>query len=243
MDNIPTCYRHPTTEAYLQCSRCGRYICGVCANPGSVGQHCPACLKEQGTQQVIRPTGRGLASRFSKAPVVRAVLFITVVISATERFGLIDWTLLAMWPQSTGLTEPWQFVTHALIHGGFIHLAFNMYALFILGIGLERGMGSRSFASLYVFATLASGVAVFFLSSGPTVGASGAVYGLFGYYLGNAIDAKQQGLGTRQLRAFAPILLINLVISLSPGISWQGHLGGLAAGIAFYFMQKSVKKR
>jgi membrane associated rhomboid family serine protease len=243
MDNIPTCYRHPSTEAYLQCSRCGRHICGACANPGSVGQHCPTCVREQGTQQVMRPAGGGLASRFSKAPVVRAVLFITVGISAAERFGLVDWTLLAMWPQFTGLTEPWQFVTHALIHGGFIHLAFNMYALFILGVGLERGMGSRSFASLYVFATLASGVVVFFLSSGPTVGASGAVYGLFGYYLGNAIDAKQQGLGTRQLRAFAPILLINLVISFSPGISWQGHLGGLLAGIAFYFMQKSLKKR
>jgi membrane associated rhomboid family serine protease len=243
MDHTPTCYRHPNTEAYLQCSRCGRHICGACANPGSVGQHCPACVKEQGTQQVIRPSGSSVASRFAKAPVVRAVLIGTIVVSAAELFGFVDWRLLAMWPESTGLTESWQFVTHAVVHGSFLHLAFNMYALFILGIGLERRIGSRSFASLYLFATLASGAVVFYLSSGPTVGASGAVYGLFGFYLGNAIDAKQQGLGSRQLRAFAPILLINLVISFSPGISWQGHLGGLIAGIAFYFVGKSFKKR
>ena len=175
MDNTPTCYRHPRTEAYLQCSRCERHICGVCASPGSVGQHCPSCIKERGTQQFIRPGRAGVAGRLAGAPVVRFLLFITVVVSAAERFGVVDWTVMAMWPQSTGFTEPWQFLSHALVHGGFIHLAFNMYALFLLGIGLERGIGSRAFASLYLIATLASGAVVFYLSSGPTVGASGAI--------------------------------------------------------------------
>lgn len=243
MDHVPTCYRHSKTVSYLQCSRCGRHICGACANPGSVGQHCQVCVKEKGAQQFIRPSGTSVASRLDGAPVVRAVLIGTIIVSAAESFGLVNWRLLAMWPDSTGLTESWQFVTHALVHGGFMHLAFNMYALFVLGIGLERRIGSRSFGSLYLFAVLVSGVVVFYLSSAPTVGASGAVYGLFGFYLGNAIDAKQQGLGSRQLRAFAPILLINLVISFSPGISWQGHLGGLIAGIVFYFVGKSFKKR
>lgn len=196
-------------------------------------------------QRFVRPaaSSTGLMSQFSGAPVVRAIVIVTVLTSIAEFLGVVDIVRLGLVPQGFAEHETWQFLTHALVHGSFLHLAFNMYALFALGVPLEKQIGSKTFGALYLLATLVGGALVYVLSSGLTVGASGAVYGLFGFWLGTALSARKRGHGSRQLRSFAPILVINLFISLQRNVSWQGHLGGFLAGLVFYWVWITLKRQ
>ncbi len=129
------------------------------------------------------------------------------------------------------LTEPdgwYRLVTSGFMHFGILHLAFNMYFLYVLGPMLERPLGRTRFALLY-FASLLGGSFGVVLSDSPgiTAGASGAVFGLLG--------AATVGLWRRGVNPFSTsigtILLLNVFITFFiPGISIGGHLGGLAAG-------------
>src|SRR5919107_23484 len=125
----------------------------------------------------------------------------------------------------------------AFLHarGSFLHIAFNMYALFLVGPYLEQALGRWRFVALYLLAAVGGQVGVTLLA-GPTpdagwftavVGASGAVFGLFGAVL---VVLRRLGRDARQIVVF---LVINAVIGfLLPGIAWQAHLGGLVTGLA-----------
>jgi membrane associated rhomboid family serine protease len=139
--------------------------------------------------------------------------------------------------------EPWRLITNAFLHGSVIHLALNMYALWVVGSFLETLLGRWRFAALYFLSALGGSACVLAVADllsgsavtadelgrwlGGTVGASGAVFGLFGAIVWV----------TRRLRADARGILvvigINVVYSFTaPSISWQGHMGGLAVGLA-----------
>lgn len=123
----------------------------------------------------------------------------------------------------------WQLITSQFLHVQPWHIAGNMLALWMLGPQLESSLGRIRFLALYLLSGLTGSVVVLWLS-GPgelTLGASGAIYGLFGAFA--VIAHKVRG----DLRSIGAVLAINLVITFAvPNISWQGHLGGLLGGAA-----------
>lgn len=129
--------------------------------------------------------------------------------------------------------EWWRVLTATLLHDGLTHLAFNGYALYVLGPQLERGVGSGAFAALYLAAGLAGGIAFLASSATPVaVGASGAIFGLFGAYLAAAWANRDTPAGRAGLTQLGVLLAINLALPLLiPRIAWQAHLGGLLVGV------------
>lgn len=121
----------------------------------------------------------------------------------------------------------WQVVTSQFTHVQLWHIAGNMLALYVLGPQLEAVFGRVRFLAIYLLSGLAGSVTVLWLSPeiGLTVGASGAIYGLFG-----ALGVVAHKVGG-DLRSLFALLAINVFITFAvPNISWQGHLGGLAGG-------------
>ena len=131
-------------------------------------------------------------------------------------------------PSATTIA-PWQMLTAAFLHGSWLHLLFNMFTLYIFGQVLEPMLGRARFLALYLVAAFGGSVAVLLFSDPFTsvVGASGAIYGLMGAYF---VLLRSVGERAGQLTG---LIAINLIFSfLSPGISWQAHIGGLAVGAA-----------
>jgi membrane associated rhomboid family serine protease len=132
----------------------------------------------------------------------------------------------------------WRIVTSAFLHGSEIHILFNMLALWQVGTFIELIFGTPRMAAIYAFAMLGSGLAItYFTPFDVTIGASGAIFGLFG-----ALGVAALRLGERGrdiLKQTIGIIIINLVLGFTlPGISNAGHIGGLIfgtiAGIALF---------
>jgi membrane associated rhomboid family serine protease len=145
-----------------------------------------------------------------------------------------DWLLIAQGVDSqgniVGVAEGqwYRMLTAAFLHGGIVHLAFNMYFLWIVGTAMEVTIGRWRYLALYFVTALAgSAGALFFSPNVPTVGASGALFGI----LGAAVVFERQGhhvLGGQALG----IAVINFAITfLIPNISFGGHLGGFVGGV------------
>ncbi len=128
--------------------------------------------------------------------------------------------------------EPWRFLTAAFLHSpsSFLHIAFNMYVLYLTGPSLEAAMGRVRFAALYLVAALGGSVGYLLLwtpDQPGTVGASGAVFGMFGALL---VLQRRLKLDLRQT-----LVIVGLNAALGfvvPGIAWQAHLGGFLVGAA-----------
>jgi membrane associated rhomboid family serine protease len=142
----------------------------------------------------------------------------------------------ALTPNSVLLGQQWyRIVTAAFLHGGLVHIGVNMISLWSLGRFIEMAAGSVRMLFIYIVAMIASGLGVVYLSSPqylnvPTLGASGAIFGLFGALF--AIGLKLGRPGMQLVRDNIGILALNLIITFAPGlnISWQAHVCGLIAG-------------
>ncbi len=135
----------------------------------------------------------------------------------------------------------YRLVTSAFLHDGIFHLAFNMYVLWILGQILEAGFGRARFLSLFVVSMLGGAFGVLLLSpDAPTVGASGAVFGLMG-----ATVLVQRAIGGSIWRTpLAPLLMLNIVFTLLvPRVSIGGHFGGLIAGAIMGAAMLALERR
>ena len=131
----------------------------------------------------------------------------------------------------------WRLLTPALVHSSITiaHIGFNMYALFVFGVGLERHFGHGRFFLLYVLGAFTGNVMSFLLSSADSVGASTAVFGLIGaegvfLYQNRRMFAGQF---RSAIQNVIFIVAINLFLGLSPGIDNWGHIGGLLGGLIF----------
>jgi len=130
----------------------------------------------------------------------------------------------------------WRIFTGAFLHGGLVHIAVNMISLWSLGRFVESVVGSPRMFAIYMLSLIASGLGVVFLSAPltPTVGASGAIFGLFGALF--AIGLKLGKPGMELVKANMGILVLNLIITFTvPSISWQAHVAGLLAGFVLTF--------
>jgi membrane associated rhomboid family serine protease len=234
---MAVCYRHTSRETGVSCSNCGRPICPDCMTATPVGMRCPECSKHK-TQVRRLQTG-------SERPAVTvAIIAICVLVyfgMSSSRDPLLD-DKFALLGIAVADGEWWRLITSGFMHGGLLHLGFNMYILWFLGNLLEPSLGPWRFGALY-FASLLSGSFGALLMTSPTtytVGASGAVFGLMGaaFVLSRArgIDPMQSGIG--------PMILLNLGITfVIPGISIGGHLGGLVGGSIAAFLMDRVGDR
>jgi membrane associated rhomboid family serine protease len=130
----------------------------------------------------------------------------------------------------------WRIITGAFLHGGLIHIGVNMMSLWFLGRFIEFAVGSWRMFFIYMASLIVSGLAVVYLSPPmtPTVGASGAIFGLFGALF--AIGFKLGRHGMDLVKSNIGILVINLIITFTvPQISWQAHVAGLLAGFILTF--------
>ena len=131
----------------------------------------------------------------------------------------------------------WRILTGAFLHGNLLHIGVNMLSLWYLGRFIEYALGPWRMLAVYMVSLVASGLGVVYLSAPlvPTVGASGAIFGLFGALF--AIGFKLGKPGMDLVRANVGILVLNLVITFTvPAISWQAHVAGLLAGFVLTYV-------
>lgn len=242
----PTCYRHPDRHTLLKCSRCGRPICSACSIDAAVGQRCPSCVREEGVQKTI-PTTATPSSRRRQAPATTAFIGLAAVFFVLTGFGSTESALflnLAQVNAAVAAGEWWRIFTVVLLHSSVMHILFNMWALWILGPQVERAVGTWPFVGLYLASAGVGGVAAYYWG-GPFdigVGASGAVFGLFGIWLSWALHRRNTAWGRALLSQLGFLLLINAAIPfIVPNISWQAHVGGLAAGFVIGEIWARVK--
>jgi membrane associated rhomboid family serine protease len=230
---MAVCYRHPSRETGVSCSSCGRPICPDCMTPTPVGMRCPECARER-----TRVT-RGVRSR-PTAPIATQVLIaINVIVFVIETAagaplggggGGTVWSHGVLYgPSITVNHEYWRLVTSGFLHDGILHIGINMLSLYFVGAALEPAIGSRNFVVVYMTSLLAGSFgALLFQPDYPTLGASGAIFGIFGALI---VVARYRGIPFWQ-SGLGFVLLLNLVFSLSVrGISIGGHLGGLIGGL------------
>lgn len=131
----------------------------------------------------------------------------------------------------------WRILSGGFLHGGLLHIGVNMMSLWFLGRFIEYAMGPWRMLLIYMISLIAAGLGVVYFSPPmvATVGASGAIFGLFGALF--AIGLRLGKPGRELVRANLGILVINLIITFTvPQISWQAHVAGLAAGFALTFL-------
>jgi membrane associated rhomboid family serine protease len=234
------CYRHPDRETGLSCSDCGRPICADCATFAPVGIRCPdhAGVRRSPTTRLRpRPVRRapGVALASGTAPVTRALIAINValyLIGASQGGGFNNpgGSLYAkLWLDAPDLHNGgwWRLITTTFLHASILHIAFNMFALWVIGRPIEQYLGPARYIGLYLAAGLAGSAGALLQTPGVTVGASGAIFGI----LGAMVVLEWQATGRLAGNAMT-LVVVNLAISFAiPGISWGGHVGGLIGGV------------
>ncbi|WP_457947351.1 rhomboid family intramembrane serine protease [Pseudarthrobacter sp. alpha12b] len=237
----PVCPRHPDRPSYVRCQRCGRPACPDCQRAAAVGFQCVDCVNEtkRTTPEVRTVYGGAVAT--GKPLVTFGIIAACVVVYALQMLIPGDWVYkqfaynnIFAAPQY-GAFEPWRMLTSAFLHSpdSLLHILLNMYTLWIFGQALEPVLGRVRFLALYLISAIGGSVGYLLLNPVLVpgqglvglVGASGAIFGLFGAML---LVQRQRGGDTRQLWV---LIAINGVIGfLIPHIAWQAHLGGLITG-------------
>ncbi len=250
---MATCYRHPSRETAVSCSNCGRPICPDCMTTTPVGMRCPDCASQR--TKVVR-----MRDMTSRPQVTVALIAINVIAFLAEGGGSGGGGAVAEKGELLGsglqraangagieylgvaYGEWWRIITGGFLHANFLHIAFNMYLLYLLGQMLEPVLGHFKFALVYFVSLLTGSLLVLILvPHSPTLGASGAVFGLMGAAAvemrARRIPIMQSGIGI--------LILINLAFSFTvSGISWQGHVGGLLGGaLVMFILQQGDRYR
>jgi membrane associated rhomboid family serine protease len=229
---MAVCYRHPDRETGVSCSNCGRPICPDCMTATPVGMRCPECAQ----QRTRVRTGTSAFGRAGGAPATYALLglnvaaFLVEIAAGAGGFDASGKVIDNYSVFGPGIAdgEWYRVVTGAFLHAGPLHLLFNMFALYILGPFLEPSLGTRRFVALYFASLLMGSLGVILLEPDTrSVGASGAIFGLFA-----AAFVIARGRGLEQIASqLGFLLVINLIFTFSiPGISIGAHLFGAAGG-------------
>ena len=180
---------------------------------------------------------------FQRSPVTLTLILICVAVyilqmmnpNLTSQFGLYAGSLSAQ-----GF---YRIVTCAFLHGSLEHIFVNMVSLYNIGSYVEEYMGSKKYIIVVLVSLLTSGLAVVFLSPPRTltVGFSGVIFGLFGAFI--SIMIITGAIHNRSVYSMVMRMLIpNIIISIMPGVSWQGHLGGFIGGMASGWLANSPKR-
>lgn len=130
--------------------------------------------------------------------------------------------------------EWWRLFSAMFLHLDFVHVGFNMWALFLFGPAVERRFGSVSFAALYLACGLGGGAMYHLVGRlEPAIGASGAIFGIFGALIAATYRQRHTPAGRAVFSQLVMLLALNLAIPLIvPNVAWEAHVGGLVAGLA-----------
>ncbi|MDO5628246.1 MAG: rhomboid family intramembrane serine protease [Mobilicoccus sp.] len=250
--DVPVCANHPDRESHLRCRGCGRPTCPECqhVSPGG-GFVCRDCaVAEDATGRPAEP--RRVAHQPDQTPpppptrrrAPRPVVTFGFGIACIVLYGL-QWlvpsiTAMGDFSAVTGYVEPWRFMTATFLHSPatVTHLLFNLMGLYVMGQFVEPALGRARFAAIYLLSGLGGSVGYLLLLpaltdmasvyawSQPVVGASGAIFGLFGAAF---LVLRRSGAA---VGGMVVLVALNLALPLVyPNIAWQAHLGGAVTGL------------
>jgi membrane associated rhomboid family serine protease len=236
----PTCFRHPGRETYVSCVRCGRPACPDCLRSAAVGQQCVECVRDgnRGARQAAGVFGgRATSNAVVTWTLVGINVLLYIVELAHSNLGN-DWAMLGgaiSGGKVIGVAggQWYRLITSAFLPPpglsglGPLDIAFNMWALIVVGPALERMLGRLRYLAVYLVSGIGASVAFFFLAPAnePALGASGAIFGLFGAWF---VLSRRLRLDSRPV---IMLIVLNLVLGfVIPGIAWQAHIGGLITG-------------
>jgi membrane associated rhomboid family serine protease len=235
---MAVCYRHPSRETGVSCSNCGNPICPDCMTPTPVGMRCPDCSRQRTPVRTLRTIYAEPTATYILIGICVLLYLGTWMSGGATSSVYTDLATLGTGHLTNGQAvgvdqgEVWRLVTGAFLHDprNPLHILFNMYVLYWLGTMLEPVLGHVRFVALYFASLLAGSFGVMLADPGqPTVGASGAVFGLmaaaFVFQRARGVDPWRSGLG--------PVILFNLALPFlfpSLNISIAAHIGGLIGG-------------
>jgi membrane associated rhomboid family serine protease len=246
------CYRHPNVATGVHCTRCGRPICTECMVPAPVGHQCPTCV-EEARREFRKGYGRRVAVADAKSTSATTVLVVAIValyaveVAAAGAGSLIGgptpqklYDLGGAAGVGIASGQYWRMFTAIFLHAGILHLAFNCYALWIFGQIVEQELGRARFLIIFFLTgVFASAASYAFEPSALVVGvgASGAIFGIFGAFVAYNWRRRQTALGAARLRSAILILVINAVLNvgLAGAIDWRAHVGGFVSGLVVGF--------
>jgi len=254
--SVEFCYRHPTEPTRVHCTRCERPICPACMIAAPVGHQCPECVA-LAQQEFRQGPGRRMAVRSITATKVLLVaivgMFVVELLVAGPRTmgsgasteALVD--LGALYPPAIAIGgQFWRLFTAMFLHAGLFHILFNAWALWVFGSMVERDFGTGRFVAIYfVTGFVASATSYAF---GPLflvgVGASGAIFGIFGAFVAYNYRRRHLAMAAQNLRFAMTLLLINALLAFAWGsIDWRAHLGGFVAGVVAGFAADGLGDR
>ena len=238
-ESSPTCYRHPDRETWVSCVRCGRHACPDCLRQAAVGQQCVECVRGTGrTSRAAKTVFGGKPSRTAVVTwTIMAVNILLYLIELAHTSLASDWWMLGYapgYPGGAGVAagQWYRLISSAFLPGtgslGILDIAFNMWALYVVGPGLEQLLGRVRYLTVYLLSAVGGSVLFYYLApqDQPALGASGAIFGLFGAWF---VVSRRLRLDSRGI---VMLIAINLVLSFVYGstIAWQDHVGGLITG-------------
>lgn len=255
--SLPGCYRHPDREAGVRCTRCERPICPECMVSASVGFQCPDCVRGgSGTGHAPAANQpRTLAGGTVAADprlVTKVLIGLNLAIylvqlsvgdAFTDRFTLFGHALLSGHMQGVAEGQWYRMLTSMFLHSpsSYTHIIFNMLSLWWVGGPLEAVLGRARYITLYFVSGLAGSALTYLLAAPnqPSLGASGAIFGLFG---ATAVLMRRRNYDMRPVIA---LLVINLIFTFGwSNIAWQAHIGGLVGGVVVgYAMVHAPRER
>ncbi|MEU0964419.1 rhomboid family intramembrane serine protease [Streptomyces sp. NPDC005917] len=258
--SLPMCYRHPDRETGVRCTRCERPICPECMVSASVGFQCPECVRGTTAGRSGPPPADSRPRTIAGGTVTADPRLLTKILigvniavflvelslgnSFTNRFELIGQAWFPQYGDIEGVArgQYYRLLTAMFLHdsSNFMHIAFNMLSLWWIGGPLEAALGRARYLTLYFVAGLTGSALTYLLAAQnqPSLGASGAIFGLFG---ATAVLIRRLNYDMRPIIA---LLVINLIFTFSGGIAWQAHIGGLVAGvITGYAMVHAPRER
>ena len=253
--DVEYCYRHPSEQTGVHCTRCGRPICPACMVEAPVGYQCPDCVAEA-QREFRKGPGRRIAVANAKTFSLTSLLLLAIgVMYAIEVIpvgvgalfqGPLPIRLVDLGGSIGYLSAPgfeigvaagqyWRLFTSMFLHANLIHVGLNAYALYLFGHTVERELGRLRFGLIYVTSGLFASAVSYALSDprGVAIGASGAIFGVFGAFFAYNFRRRQQALAAARIQQMIFLLAINLVLGLSvSGIDWRAHVGGFVGGLA-----------
>jgi membrane associated rhomboid family serine protease len=214
-----------------------------------VGMRCPECSRQRTPVKTLRNTIR-------RPEVTFALIAINVVVFLSEgsftlsgqptgkiyEEGALFGSIRGVPTLGVAHGQWWRIITSGFMHENLIHIGFNMYVLYVLGQMLEPALGRLRFGTIYAVSLLTGSFGALLVTPhSPTVGASGAIFGLMG---AAAVEMRARQIPIMQ-SGVGGLILLNLVISFTlPGISWGGHIGGLIGGaVATLVIQLGARYR
>jgi membrane associated rhomboid family serine protease len=231
---MPTCYRHPNRETGVSCSNCGNPICPDCMTATPVGMRCPNCARRRTPTRTLQSV--------AVEPIATYVLIaINVAIFFGAQSSIQTQNQLVLYGPSVADGDIWRLLTSGFLHVQYLHIILNMASLWMLGRSIEPALGHVRFVAIYLASLLCGSLGVLLLEpDAQALGASGAIFGLFGALI---VMARNRNINLIQ-SGIVPVLAFNLIFTFTvPGIAIGAHLGGLAGGLFTTYVIEELARR